>query len=127
MRSATAWVVGSGSMATCFNARSQRKASEMPVSATSSGSGGPMLSISARVRIAVCDMFCFLFLNRTYRTCGTYYFIDRWCQHCHSRPLPVLREHLLNPLFGLRAGKDRQAVAVRSCCADLFAALLRST
>src|ERR1044072_6288304 len=56
MRSATACVVGSGNMATCCNARSQRKPSEMPVSASSSGSGGPMLSISARVRIVVGDM-----------------------------------------------------------------------
>src|SRR5690242_3120616 len=61
MRSATLFVVGSGSMATCFSARSQRKPSEMPVSRNSSGSGGPMLSISARVRIVVWDMRVSLF------------------------------------------------------------------
>src|ERR1043166_1841281 len=64
MRSATASVVGSGNMATCFNARSQRKPSEMPVSASSSGSGGPMLSISARVRIVVWDMWVLFLLLR---------------------------------------------------------------
>src|SRR5688572_7409892 len=44
-------------MATCFSARSHRNCSAMPVSCSSSGSGGPMLSISARVRMDVWDMF----------------------------------------------------------------------
>jgi hypothetical protein len=35
----------------------------MPVSPISSGSGGPMLSISARVRIVVCDIVRLSFLE----------------------------------------------------------------
>src|SRR6185295_3940408 len=65
-------------MATCFSARSQRKPSEIPVSPISSGSGGPMLSISARVRIAVCDIGVSLFSkNRSYRTYRTYFLATR--------------------------------------------------
>src|SRR5829696_1976030 len=70
MRSATAVVVGSGSMATCFNARSQRNCSAMPVSFISSGSGGPMLSISARLRMVVWDMFGSLFVLVVLFTAG---------------------------------------------------------
>src|SRR5437868_15474896 len=47
-------VVGSANCATNLSARSARKLADTSVSANSSGTGGPMLSISTRERIVVC-------------------------------------------------------------------------
>src|SRR6266508_160053 len=52
----TTTAVGSGSMATCLSAKSQRKPSPMPRSGISSGTGGPIDSTSTRESIVVCDM-----------------------------------------------------------------------
>src|SRR6185369_11674383 len=119
MRSETAVVVGSGSMATCFSARSQRNCSEMPVSAISSGSGGPMLSISARVRMAVCDMV-FLFIE-----VGPIGPIGLISQRCFGL-VQKQREQLQNPSPGPRAGTDQPGVAERGSSSDRFAGPLRS-